>query len=388
MPVRTVRGRDPATEQVIEIAICDGLVESITTAGGPCDTWLAPGLVDLQVNGFAGCDVNEAGVEVETIVALVDRLAAVGVTCFVPTIISAAEGRITAALSAVAAARKALPRVERAIPYVHVEGPFISAEPGARGAHDPVCIRPPDLAELHRWQRGCDGLVGLVTVSPHSDEAIGFIAEATQLGVRCAIGHTQASPAQVVRAADAGARLSTHLGNGVHAVLPRHPNYLWAQLAEDRLAAGFIADGHHLSHDTFRAMLRAKGLHRSHLVSDATALAGMPPGRYRTPVGGTVDVSASGRVSLAGTDLLAGAARSLADGVATAIAMAELTLADAVALATAHPGRFVGGRGVLRPDTPADLILFRWEPGDPTLQLERVLAGGDEVCLGRPRPSV
>jgi N-acetylglucosamine-6-phosphate deacetylase len=199
-------------------------------------------------------------------------------------------------------------------------------------------------------------------------------------GVRCAIGHTHALPEQVTRAADAGAELSSHLGNGAHAVLPRHPNYLWAQLADDRLTAGFIADGHHLPADTFKAMLRAKGIDRAHLVSDSTALGGMPPGRYRTPVGGEVELSPEGRLSSAGTPFLAGAARTLADGVATAAAMAGLPLASALRLATANPGRFAGARGTLRPGAAADLITFAWRPGDRTLDLRTVVARGTPVA--------
>jgi N-acetylglucosamine-6-phosphate deacetylase len=162
-------------------------------------------------------------------------------------------------------------------------------------------------------------------------------------------------------------------------MLARHPNYLWAQLADDRLAAGFIADGQHLPADTFKAMLRPKGLDRALLVSDCTALGGMPPGRYRTPVGGEVELSPDGRLSYAGTPFLAGASRSLADRVATAITMADPTLAAALRLATANPGRFAGGRGVLRPGAPADLITFAWQPGDTTLSIRTVVANGAAV---------
>jgi N-acetylglucosamine-6-phosphate deacetylase len=126
-------------------------------------------------------------------------------------------------------------------------------------------------------------------------------------------------------------------------------------------------------------MLRAKGIERSHLVSDSTALGGLPPGRYRTPVGGEVELSETGRLSYSGTPFLAGASRSLADGVATAISMAGLTLATALRLATANPGRFAGGRGVLRTGAPADLIVFAWQPGDTTLDVRTVLVAGTPV---------
>jgi N-acetylglucosamine-6-phosphate deacetylase len=368
-------GRDPATGRTLRVTVDDGRIARISAVPGTTELWLSPGLVDLQVNGFAGYDVNAPDVDAATVVELVRAQHRAGVTTVVPTIVTAPEERIRAALSAIERARAADPVVAHSVPYAHVEGPFLSAEDGPRGVHDRRHIRPADVAELRRW----GDLAGLVTVSPHDDAAIEFIARATRLGVRCAIGHTHASAEQITRAVDAGAELATHLGNGTFAVLPRHPNHLWAQLADDRLHAGFIADGHHLPADTLRVMLRAKGVERSHLVSDATALGGMPPGRYETPVGGQVELSATGRLSYPGTPLLAGAARSLADGVATAITMAGLTLSDALRMATANPGRFTGGRGVLRHGAPADLIAFAWRPGDVTLDVRTVLVAGTPV---------
>jgi N-acetylglucosamine-6-phosphate deacetylase len=185
----------------------------------------------------------------------------------------------------------------------------------------------------------------------------------------------------VHQAAAAGARLSTHLGNGAAAMLPRHPNYIWAQLADERLTASFIADGHHLPADTFKAMLAAKGLGRAILVSDSVALAGMPPGRYSQPIGGDVEVGADARISVAGTPYLAGAGRPLIADVARAIEMAGLSLAQGLSLATANPGSFVGGRGRMAVGQPADLFGFRRDPSRTDFVLEMVLARGEERDL-------
>jgi N-acetylglucosamine-6-phosphate deacetylase len=162
-------------------------------------------------------------------------------------------------------------------------------------------------------------------------------------------------------------------------MLPRHPNFIWAQLADDRLTATFIVDGHHLPADTFRAMLRAKTLDRAVLISDAAALGGMPPGVYDQPIGGKVELFPDGRLSVAGTPYLAGAARSLGENVAIAIKMAGLSLSDSLAMATGNSGRFAAGRGRLEPGSPADLIRFSWQPGARSLGIETTLVMGKEI---------
>jgi N-acetylglucosamine-6-phosphate deacetylase len=161
--------------------------------------------------------------------------------------------------------------------------------------------------------------------------------------------------------------------------LPRHPNVIWAQLADDRLTASFIADGWHLSADTFKAMLRAKGMERAFLVSDTVALAGMPAGLYEQSIGGTVEVSPEGRIGVAGTPYLAGASLPLSANVAIAAEMASLPLADALLLATRNPGRFVGGRGGLDVGARADLIRFDWSQGDRALQVREVWVHGERA---------
>jgi N-acetylglucosamine-6-phosphate deacetylase len=382
---QTVTGRDPTTGASLAVTVAGGRIRAV--GPGPADEtrWLSAGLVDLQVNGFHGHDVNAASLTVDTVAALTRALHRHGVTTYVPTLVTAAHERTASALEVIVRARRADPLSGYAIPYVHLEGPHISDREGPRGVHDPAHVRPPSTAEFDAWQRAGDGLVGLVTVSPHHPGTPRYVADLTARGVHVAIGHTHADGGQIRAAVAAGARLSTHLGNGAHAVLPRHPNYLWAQLACDGLTAGFIADGHHLPDDTLRAMLRAKGLGRSLLVSDAVALAGLAPGRYRTPVGGQVDLAPDGRLTAAGTSYLAGAAASLADGVARVVRAAGIELHEALRLATEQPGRFTGGRGRLAVGAPADLFRFGWAPGDATLAVDAVWSGGARVDGEAPR---
>ncbi len=378
MGKQTINGRDPQSGRPIEITFEKGIVQEIRDSKREEEAWLSPGLIDLQVNGYGGEDVNSRRPDPEIILSLTRKVIATGVTTFLPTIVTASEIGITAALQAIAEARRRNKFVADAIPYVHVEGPNISETDGPRGAHRREHIRPPSLAEFDRWQNASDGLVGMVTLSPHFAGAEEYISKLSIRGIHIAIGHTDASQDEIRRAVNAGARLSTHLGNGIAGFIHRHTNVLWPQLAEDRLTTTMIADGHHLPDDLLKVIIRAKGKERSILVSDAVSLAGMPPGLYDTTVGGKVELHSSGRLSLAGTEFLAGAARPLKDGVARIVSAAEISLSDGLKMATENPGRFVGALGVVRVGAPADLIRFTLERGEDTLRIDRVIFKGNE----------
>lgn len=383
MNASILSGKDPASGQSLTVEYRNGLICDIRPGPAQETAWLCPGLIDLQVNGYLGHDLNTEQVTVDTVAALAAALQATGVSTFLPTLITASEEQIISTLRVIAAARRQDPLLERMIPYVHVEGPALSAEAGPRGAHPSDQIRPPSLAEFERWQAASGKLVGMVTISPHWPGSAAYIAALCAQGVSVAIGHTHASGDQIAMAADAGARLSTHLGNGAHGTLPRHPNYLWAQLAEDRLYASFIADGHHLPADTLKTMLRAKGIERSILVSDTAALGGMPPGDYDSPIGGRVHLSENGRLNVAGTQYLAGATAPLIAGVAHVTGKIGLSLAQAIQMATVNPGKFVGGRGVLAVGASADLLRFHWSGAGAALMVETVLLAGSTVH-GKP----
>lgn len=376
--MQSIRGRNPATGENVEVIVDDGLIQAILPAFLDEERWLSPGFVDLQINGYCGHDLNAESLTPEVVIALARQLAVLGVTTFLPTLITAPEDRIVASLRAIAAARGISPLAAHMIPCVHVEGPHISPVDGPRGAHPPAHVRPPDCDELERWQAASGGLVGLVTLSPHWDNALHYISHLARRGILVALGHTDADPARIHAAAAAGARLSTHLGNGVAGELPRHPNLLWAQLADDRLTASFIADGHHLPADTLTAMLRAKGIERSLLVSDAVAVGGLRPGVYETPVGGTVELTAEGRIGIPATGTLGGAALPLKNGIANVARLPGFSLQQAVQMATENPGRFVGGRGVLRVGAPADLVQFTWNSAGGDLDVRRVFVRGVE----------
>lgn len=376
MSVKTITGRDPQTGRCLAVIVDNGVITRVDACSAHSDLFLSSGLIDLQVNGCAGLDVNAPQLTRQTIIDLVDAMLSRGVTCFAPTIITAPEDRICHALNIIAESRQSQPRVAACIPYVHVEGPHISPLNGYRGAHPADAVRAPSVAEFMRWQQASGNLVGMVTLSPHFAESVAYIEALVGQGIHVAIGHTHASPEEIRRAIDAGASLSTHLGNGIATEIPRHRNPIWPQLADDRLSATFIADGHHLPPDVLKVMLRAKGVERSILVSDSVALAGMPAGVYTTPVGGHVELRPDGRLCVFNSELLAGATASLAWCIGNLVRVTGLPLSEALTMATANPGRFAGGRGRLKPGSRADVLRFRWQDA---ILVEDVWLAGERV---------
>jgi N-acetylglucosamine-6-phosphate deacetylase len=374
-------GRDPATGGAIVVTTSGGVIASVEPSVHGETQWLSAGLVDLQVNGYAGHDLNGLTLDVATIRALCQALLKVGVTTFLPTVITAPEARIIAALRVIREACDRHPEVAAMVAGIHVEGPHIAPEDGPRGAHPAADVRAPSLAEFDRWQQAAGGLVKLVTLSPHWPEAPVYIGHLVKAGVTVSLGHTSADAAHIAAAVEAGASLSTHLGNGSHAMLNRRHNHLWPQLAEDRLTAMFIADGHHLTPAQLKVMLRAKGPGRSLVVSDTVALGGMAPGKYETPIGGKVVLREDGFLAIDdGTgDYLAGAASPLVAAIPVLVNQAGLSLAEALDLLTTSPGRQVGGRGALAAGQPADLLALRWDGSNSVPAVAGVWLRGDQV---------
>ncbi|GAA1566466.1 MULTISPECIES: N-acetylglucosamine-6-phosphate deacetylase [Kribbella] len=375
------------TSEVLEGRTADGRgvrvryspagIEEVADHPSAPDLLLIPGLVDVQLNGYAGLDVNDPAAN--ALPALVRTLWAQGVTTVCPTIISADDATTTTLVKTAAAARANDPVVRYGVPGLHLEGPYISSVEGARGAHDPAVIRDPDADEFDRWQAAADGAIAIMTIAPERTGAIGFTRHLAANGVLPSVGHSLASAEDVHAFAAAGGRLSTHLGNGLPAQIDRHRNPIWPQLAEDALTAGLIADGHHLPADTFVALVRAKGAGRCVLTSDAAALAGCAPGDYRTAVGGAVTVTPDGGLRLTGTPYLAGSGASLLDCLRWAAT--HLPLDVAVTMATATPANLLGlrDRGRLEPGTRADLLLFAPDASNPLGTLGTVVVNGSTI---------
>jgi N-acetylglucosamine-6-phosphate deacetylase len=381
-----VRGKLGAGETSVDLQIEAGRITGIRPADltttvdlGDEDLFLAPGLIDLQINGYAGIDWNDGPVETDQLAEAAHRLLATGVVAFLPTLITGAEDHFTRVVAAIAQAIDEDAKVARACPGIHLEGPYISPIDGPRGAHPREHVRPPDWEEFARWQEAAGGRIRLITLAPEWPEALEFIERATAAGVIVALGHTAASAERIAEAASAGATFSTHLGNGSHAVLPRHENYIWAQLADDRLAASFIVDGHHLPPPVVKCMLRAKTIEKSILVTDAISAAGLGPGHHR--LGKIqVEVSESGRVSLPGTPYLAGSVLEMHTAVANTVRFTGLTLAEALQMANLNPARVIGIEdeyGVIAEGGRANLILFHWDEDRGSLQIAATIVDGE-----------
>jgi N-acetylglucosamine-6-phosphate deacetylase len=354
-----------------------GAVEPITYTG---ESYLAPGWIDLQVNGFLGVDFNDPKCIRDEIARSIRGLYATGVTRFYPTVITGSPEDMLGALCNLNCAKDTL-REGIAIDGFHVEGPHISPDDGPRGAHPRRWVRPPDLDEFRRWQEATQNRIRIVTLAPEWPQAPRYIEAITAEGVVASIGHTNATAQQIADAVSAGASLSTHLGNGAHAVMRRHPNYIWEQLAEDRLMADFIVDGIHLSPSFLKVALRAKTLARAVLITDAAAPAGCPPGRYQLGEQ-PVELTADQRVMLVGQERLAGSALRMDRGVENLIRIAGLSLPDAVRMATTNPARagHVPGRlEGLVPGNRADIVQYRFNSEAATVTIEATYVAGTQV---------
>ncbi|AMJ63215.1 N-acetylglucosamine-6-phosphate deacetylase [Bosea sp. PAMC 26642] len=297
---------------------------------------ISAGLVDLQVNGFAGIDFNSGTITPAEMDHALEAMLATGVTTCLPTIITAHPDELEARFLALDAAISGSRLGSAMCPGYHLEGPFLNPAPGHRGCHPPEAMTAADPALVARLQGLVSRPILMVTLAPEIDGALALTATLADQGVIVALGHSAADFAQVAAATDAGARLVTHLGNGMPQSMHKLENPIFAQLAEDRLQASFIADGIHLHPKALQSLLRAKGLARSILVTDAVAAAAAKPGRYRF-AGMEIDRTPSGAVRLPGATSLAGSALCLDQAVRNLVAWGLATVEEALAMASRTP---------------------------------------------------
>ncbi len=369
-----IQGRHYRTGEGIAVGVQDGVISSLKAGAG--ESYVGPGLVDLQINGFRGLDFNTPPVADDLPGRVVRELWSEGVTSFLATVITNSSDAIEECVAAIARACSRDEDAAAGIAGIHLEGPFISPEDGPRGAHSRKFVGPPDWKAFQRWQKAAGGRIRLITMSPEWRGSLPFIRRCVASGVTVSIGHTGATPEQIRGAVAAGASMSTHLGNGSHLVLPRHPNYVWEQLAQDALAACIIADGFHLPDSVIKVVMRVKGPNAI-LASDAVYLSGLKPGTYRTHIGGKVVLTRDGRLHLASNPkLLAGSVQMLIRSIEHLVLAGLTDQGEAWEMASTRPAlamKLAAGRG-LEPNAPADLAVFR-KTGDRITLLETWKSG-------------
>ncbi len=311
----------PATADPTRPRPADADAQSAAGPAPPPADDALPGFVDLQVNGYLGVDFTAPDLTEDAFDRACDALWATGTAAFLPTLITCPEAVARRNLTLLGRAL-GRPGVAARLPGIHAEGPFVSARPGAVGAHDPAAVRPPDPELLRRMQDWADGRIRLLTLAAELDGAAALARTARSLGIAVALGHQLAGPDALARLADAGAVALTHLGNGMPNTVPRHENPLFAGLGEDRLAALVVADGHHLPPAVLRTILRTKGPGRVAVTSDASPIAGCPPGRYRT-LGNDAVLEPSGWLHNPAKACLVGSSATITDCMNVVAALGE-----------------------------------------------------------------
>jgi N-acetylglucosamine-6-phosphate deacetylase len=336
------------------VVVEGGLVVSIEPADGVPDRWVAPGFIDLQINGADGIDVTS---QPERIGELAARLPRAGVTAFLPTVVTSPTAVRDHALAVFAA----LEPGPGAVPLgLHLEGPMLS--PVRRGAHPEAFLADPDPSLIHGWSR--DAGVAMVTVAPELPGALDVISTLVDRGVTVSIGHTDADATAFAAGRMAGAGAVTHLFNAMRPFSHRDPGPIGATLADDDVVAGLICDGVHVDPVAVRMGWRALGPDRIHLVTDAVAGARL----------GSVGLEVDGGAVRTADGVLAGSVLSLDEAVRNLVAFTGCAVADAVATVTSTPARLLvlADRGRLQPGARADVVVL-----DGRLHVTETIVGGE-----------
>lgn len=343
----------------------------------PPHRYVCPGFIDIQVNGYGGINFNGLSLSPTDAGTAAGILLKHGTTRAMITLITAGLDELKHRASQAREAASASKVGRELFLGIHLEGPFISPETGPRGAHPLRHCREPSLDEFRAIDDAAGNTIRLVTLAPERPGALAMIEQLSDAGLLVAIGHHQADDNTIDAAIRAGARLCTHLGNGSHAMLPRLANYVQSQLGDDRLMASFIADGHHMPPKTLKNFIRAKGVERSILTTDAIAPAGALDRSYSLPFDG-IEVRHDGKVVLLGTEFLAGSSLTMDTAVANTFRWTGCTRAEAVRMATQNPADAIGHPelGRLEVGAVSDLLVVDW---DDNLKVRKTWLAGQQL---------
>lgn len=355
-----VRGRlyAPEPRGHVLIDVVDDRIGAITSVaadapappgalGGP-DATIAPGLVDLQVNGAFGQDFSDPAADISRISV---GLAATGVTSYLACVISSPAARYGPCLDHLAAAM-ASPAPGARLLGVHLEGPFLN--PRRAGTHTTDWLLAPSASLVEGWLERAT--VRLITLAPELPGAIDLIRRLVARGVTVAVGHTDATWADAAAAAAAGASLGTHLFNAMRPLHHREPGAVGFLLSSD-LSVSVVADGKHLDPRIVELVARLKAPDRLIVVTDALAGLGMPPGRFELA---GVEIVSDGTIGRRIDGTLSGLLLPL-DGAVGNLVQAGLAPEVAIRAATVNPARVLGLEdtiGRVEPGRVADLVLF------------------------------
>jgi len=368
----------------VRVEIRDGKISAVERIEKFTDEtnrqFIAPGLIDSQVNGFAGVSFSFAGGELtrEGVRKVTRALWEKGVTSYLPTLTTNSHELLIRNLEVLAGTidDEAL---LGSIPGFHMEGPYINPEDGYRGAHPRQHIRKPDREEFMAYRQASGGRILAVTLAPEMEGALDFTRHCTAEGIVVALGHHNAPTRVIDQAVANGAKISTHLGNGCANMINRHVNPLWPQLANDGLSISIICDGFHLLPEEIRVFYGIKGPERTILISDVTSYAALPPGEYLTPDGEAIELTSEGMLRYPAQNVLYGSASAISKGVVHIMKVTGCSLADAIRMASTNPADLygLGDRGVIEPGKRADLILFTI--GNDDLEIQRTYVRGKLV---------
>jgi len=349
-------------------------VESIDKSDLETKIYIAPGLIDTQINGYHSISFSESLLTEEKVKKIVEALWQEGITTFFPTLITNNPDIVLQNLKILSQSVKE-PMIAHCMPGFFLEGPYISPLDGFRGAHNAKWVRKPDWNEFMSFYEAANKRIIQVGVAPEIEGAIDFIRQCAILGIHVALAHHNGTTDQINEAVANGARVSTHLGNGCANLIHRHNNPIWPQLANNLLTPSIIADGHHLTKEELTVFYQVKGSDHLMLVSDATQLAGMPPGTYEWD-GKTVVMTEDGMLQFPEQQVLAGASFPIRHGVMNMVNLVNIPLEKAFRMATSTPANVyhLNDRGELKTGMSADLILFTIENGQINI-LQTVVQG-------------
>jgi N-acetylglucosamine-6-phosphate deacetylase len=350
----------------VSITIKDGKIAGIKRikipAGENQGLYISPGLIDNQVNGFAGVSFTFGGGEltVDGVKKATRALWETGVTTYLPTLTTNSNELLKNNFSVLALAIDD-PELLGSIVGFHLEGPYISPVDGFRGAHPLKFVRKPDWEEFTELQKASGNHILEVSLAPETEGALDFIKKCRASGVLVGLAHHNASAEVVKEAVDLGAVIATHLGNGCANTINRHLNPLWPQLADDRLMISIIGDGFHLNPGEIRTFYKVKGPDKTIITSDVTSYASLPPGKFINVEGDTIELTPDGAVRYPAQNVLAGSASPVKKGVANVMKVTGCTLEEAIRMASLNPAKLynLNDRGAIETGKRADLILFR-----------------------------